>query len=146
ISLLNGEAPDDMFTRELDRAIIDRRADIAVHSAKDLPQNLNPQIRVVALYEAFECASCHDCRVDFAAANLLHAVFDAATDANYFEVGTQGEKFLFPERRTRADFAAGGKVGEFDVVAAHERIRLVKRLIQSHNADLWIEILRQILG
>ena len=30
ISLLNGEAPDDMFTRELDRAIIDRRADIAV--------------------------------------------------------------------------------------------------------------------
>ena len=54
ISLLNGEAPDDMFTRELDRAIIDRRADIAVHSAKDLPQNLNPQIRVVALYEAFD--------------------------------------------------------------------------------------------
>ena len=33
ISLLNGETPDDMFTRELDRAIIDRRADIAVHSA-----------------------------------------------------------------------------------------------------------------
>ena len=54
ISLLNGEAPDDMFTRELDRAIIDRRADIAVHSAKDLPRNLNPQIRVVALYEAFD--------------------------------------------------------------------------------------------
>ncbi|MBO7439401.1 MAG: hypothetical protein J6U21_06935, partial [Bacteroidales bacterium] len=31
ISLLNGEAPDDMFTRELDRAILDCRADIAVH-------------------------------------------------------------------------------------------------------------------
>lgn len=54
ISLLNGEAPDDMFTRELDRAIIERRADIAVHSAKDLPKNLDPNIRLVALYEAFD--------------------------------------------------------------------------------------------
>ncbi|MCR5454156.1 MAG: hydroxymethylbilane synthase [Bacteroidales bacterium] len=54
ISLLNGEAPDDIFTRELDRAIIEGRADIAVHSAKDLPQHLDPQLCVVALYEAFD--------------------------------------------------------------------------------------------
>lgn len=54
ISLLNGEAPDDMFTRELDRAILDYRADIAVHSAKDLPTQLADGLKVVALYEAFD--------------------------------------------------------------------------------------------
>ena len=54
ISLLNGEAPDDMFTRELDRAILDRRADIAVHSAKDLPQQLADGLMVAAIYEAFD--------------------------------------------------------------------------------------------
>ncbi len=54
ISLLNGEAPDDMFTRELDEVIIENRADIAVHSAKDLPQTLNPKIQLAALYEAFD--------------------------------------------------------------------------------------------
>lgn len=49
ISLLNGEAPADMFTRELDEAILDGKADIAVHSAKDLPYPLDPRIEVVAL-------------------------------------------------------------------------------------------------
>ena len=35
ISLLDGEAPADMFTRELDEALISGSADIAIHSAKD---------------------------------------------------------------------------------------------------------------
>lgn len=35
ISLLNGEAPADIFTRELDDAIRQGDADIAIHSAKD---------------------------------------------------------------------------------------------------------------
>ncbi|MBR4265417.1 MAG: glutamyl-tRNA reductase [Bacteroidales bacterium] len=54
ISLLNSEAPDDMFTRELDYAVISGKADIAVHSAKDLPEKLNPELEVIALYEAFD--------------------------------------------------------------------------------------------
>jgi len=54
ISLLNGEAPDDMFTRELDSAIIKGEADIAIHSAKDLPVKLNDDLEVIALYEAFD--------------------------------------------------------------------------------------------
>ena len=54
ISLLNGEAPDDMFTRELDVAILERRADIAVHSAKDLPAKLADGLKVAAMYEAFD--------------------------------------------------------------------------------------------
>ena len=30
--------PDDFFTRDLDRALLEGRADLAVHSAKDLPE------------------------------------------------------------------------------------------------------------
>ncbi len=37
LSLLHGEAPDDLFTRELDQAILRGEADWALHSAKDLP-------------------------------------------------------------------------------------------------------------
>ncbi len=54
LSLLNGEAPDDMFTRELDEALLKGEADIAIHSAKDLPEHLNPELEVIALYEAFD--------------------------------------------------------------------------------------------
>ena len=54
ISLLNGEAPDDMFTRELDEALLNGEADIAIHSAKDLPEHLNSELEVIALYEAFD--------------------------------------------------------------------------------------------
>lgn len=54
ISLLDGKAPDDMFTRELDQALLRGEADIAIHSAKDLPEKLNDGLEVIALYEAFD--------------------------------------------------------------------------------------------
>lgn len=54
ISLLNGEAPADIFTRELDDAIRQGDADIAIHSAKDLPYPLQEDIEVIALFPAFD--------------------------------------------------------------------------------------------
>lgn len=54
ISLLKGEAPADMFTRELDEALIDGRADIAIHSAKDLPYPLDERLEVIALFPPFD--------------------------------------------------------------------------------------------
>lgn len=54
ISLLNGEAPADIFTRELDDAIRQGDADIAIHSAKDLPYPLPEDIEVIALFPAFD--------------------------------------------------------------------------------------------
>ena len=54
ISLLNGEAPADIFTRELDDAIRQGDADIAIHSAKDLPYTLTEDIEVIALFPAFD--------------------------------------------------------------------------------------------
>lgn len=54
ISLLNGEAPTDIFTRELDDAIRQGDADIAIHSAKDLPYPLPEDMEVIALFPAFD--------------------------------------------------------------------------------------------
>lgn len=54
ISLLNGEAPADMFTRELDHLLIAGHADIAIHSAKDLPYPLDSRLEVVALLPPFD--------------------------------------------------------------------------------------------
>ena len=54
ISLLNGEAPADIFTRELDDTIRQGDADIAIHSAKDLPYPLPEDIEVIALFPAFD--------------------------------------------------------------------------------------------
>ncbi len=54
ISLLNGDAPADIFTRELDDAIRNEEADIAIHSAKDLPYPLPEDIEVIALFPAFD--------------------------------------------------------------------------------------------
>lgn len=39
------------FTAELERAIVDGRADIAVHSAKDLPTDYEPGLEIAALLE-----------------------------------------------------------------------------------------------
>ena len=54
ISLLNCEAPADIFTRELDDAIRQGDADIAIHSAKDLPYPLPEDMEVIALFPAFD--------------------------------------------------------------------------------------------
>jgi uroporphyrinogen III methyltransferase/synthase len=53
ISLLNNVIPD-IFTRELDNAILENKADIAIHSAKDLPYPLPIGLEIYALFEAFD--------------------------------------------------------------------------------------------
>ncbi|MCS6770825.1 MAG: hydroxymethylbilane synthase [Kiritimatiellae bacterium] len=50
--LTDPRLPDDFFTRDLDRALLEGRADIAVHSAKDLPQRPVPGLAVAALLPA----------------------------------------------------------------------------------------------
>ncbi|MCC8088877.1 MAG: uroporphyrinogen-III C-methyltransferase [Rikenellaceae bacterium] len=53
ISLLENVSPD-FFTREIDNAVLEGRADIAVHSAKDLPYPLPEGIMLAALLPAFD--------------------------------------------------------------------------------------------
>ena len=40
---------DDLWTDVLDQAVLDGRIDIAVHSAKDLPEELHPDLALIAL-------------------------------------------------------------------------------------------------
>jgi len=46
------------FTAELERAIIDGRADVAVHSAKDLPTGYEPGLEIAALLERGDARDC----------------------------------------------------------------------------------------
>ena len=52
VSLMDKSVATDFFTRELDSALLDGRADIAIHSAKDLPYPLPAGIKVIALTES----------------------------------------------------------------------------------------------
>ncbi|MDR1121721.1 MAG: uroporphyrinogen-III C-methyltransferase [Dysgonamonadaceae bacterium] len=52
ISLLTDAVAPDFFTREQDEILLNNRADIAVHSAKDLPYPLPSELEVYALLEA----------------------------------------------------------------------------------------------
>ncbi len=49
ISLMSNSISSDFFTRELDSALLNNIADIAIHSAKDLPYPLPGGIKVIAL-------------------------------------------------------------------------------------------------
>ena len=53
ISLLENP-PADLFTRELDSALLENVADIAIHSAKDLPYPLRAGLEVIALLDAVD--------------------------------------------------------------------------------------------
>jgi uroporphyrinogen III methyltransferase / synthase len=53
VSLINNKI-QDFFTRELDEAILNGQADLAVHSAKDLPYPLPAGLEIITLFEAFD--------------------------------------------------------------------------------------------
>ena len=54
ISLMSKEVTTDFFTREMDDEILCGNADIAIHSAKDLPCPIPEGIEVIALLDAFD--------------------------------------------------------------------------------------------
>jgi hydroxymethylbilane synthase len=49
---------DGQFTGELERALLDRRIDVAVHSLKDLPTASNPALRLGAILERADPRDC----------------------------------------------------------------------------------------
>lgn len=53
ISLLDNPVKD-IFTREIDRTILEGVGDIAIHSAKDLPYPIHPDLEIVALIPPFD--------------------------------------------------------------------------------------------
>lgn len=53
-SSLKGEVPPDFFTRELDAALLEGEIDLAVHSAKDLPDPLPSELEVFHMTEGVD--------------------------------------------------------------------------------------------
>ncbi len=51
---LTAQAADDFFTDEIDRALLRNKIDVAVHSAKDLPQKLDPGLQIYALTKTLD--------------------------------------------------------------------------------------------
>ena len=49
---------DGQFTGELERALLERRIDVAVHSLKDLPTASNPELRLGAILERGDPRDC----------------------------------------------------------------------------------------
>ena len=45
---------DDFFTNTIDQALLEGKADIAIHSAKDLPQHLHEDLKIFALTQGME--------------------------------------------------------------------------------------------
>lgn len=64
ISLMD-DIPGDFFTREIDSSLLNERADIAIHSAKDLPYPLTKGLEVIALTEAFDQTDALCCNEDY---------------------------------------------------------------------------------
>lgn len=44
----------DFFTKEIDEALLRREIDLAIHSAKDLPDNLNPGLIIAAITKSID--------------------------------------------------------------------------------------------
>lgn len=58
ISMMDGSAPGDIFTRDLDELLRGGEADFAIHSAKDLDLPLARDMRVFALLPAADQSDC----------------------------------------------------------------------------------------
>lgn len=53
-SSLKSNVGDDFFTDTLDQALLSGKIDCAVHSAKDLPKKLHPDIEIIALTDSLD--------------------------------------------------------------------------------------------
>ncbi len=51
---LLGQPADDFFTNTLDEALLNGKVDVAIHSAKDLPKNLRPGLKIFALTKSLD--------------------------------------------------------------------------------------------
>lgn len=63
-SLAEANLPKGLFTKELEIALANREADLAVHSLKDLPTELPPGLRIGAVLEREDARDMLICRYD----------------------------------------------------------------------------------
>ena len=130
--LTDPSVPDDFFTRDLDDVLLNGNGDLAVHSAKDLPEAMRPELTVAALLPA------RDIR------DALVVAAGRSTDDAIRIIGTSSPKreeqirALYPEAETKPirgtidQRLAQLDAGEYDAIivaaCALERLDLAERI------------------
>ncbi len=131
-----------VFTTEVQAAVLDGRADIAVHSAKDLPSSPELQVDGIVLACVPERADPRDCLIG----STLHDLPHGAT------VGTGSARREALLRHLRPDLKFVGlrgniatriaRVGELDAivgaVAALTRLDLADRITEAFDPEMFV--------
>jgi len=126
-----------VFTTEVQAALLDGRADIAVHSAKDLPSSAELQVDGLVLASVPERADARDC--------LIGSTLDALPPGATVGTGSPRRQALLAHARPDLNFVGLrgniatrlGRVGELDAiigaVAALTRLGLTDRIDQAFD-------------
>ncbi len=93
--LSDKSVPDDFFTRDLDDALLKGRADIAVHSAKDLPDSMRDGLTIAALLPATEIRDALVFRKDRAKGRPPGVIGTSSPKRN------EQIRLVYPEAKTR---------------------------------------------
>lgn len=130
--LTDESVPDDFFTRDLDDALLKGEADLAVHSAKDLPQTMRDGLTVAALLPARDIRDALVLRADWpdhqspAIIGTSSPKREQAIRALYADAETRPIRGSIDERLKQLD------AGRYDAVivaaCALERLGLAKRI------------------
>ena len=129
--LTDATVPDDFFTRDLDDALRRGDADLAVHSAKDLPQQYGPDLTVAALLPARDIRDAVVLRAGVARAEVRVVGTSspgriAAVAACWPQAETRSIRGTIDQRLAQLD--AGGYDAVIVAACALERLGLAARI------------------
>lgn len=80
----------DFFTKEIDEALLDGKIDFAVHSAKDLPDNLNGGLKIACITSSVDP---YDCLVSKSGLKLKELPYGARIGTSSLRRKTQLKRF-----------------------------------------------------
>lgn len=131
-----------VFTTEVQEAVLDGRADVAVHSAKDLPSSAELQVDGLVLACVPERADARDC--------LIGSTIDALPHGATVGTGSTRRQALLAHLRPDLHFAGlrgniatrMARVGELDAivgaVAALTRLGLAEQIAEALPTDTFV--------
>lgn len=144
ISLLDGQVRADFFTKELDDFLLEEKADIAIHSAKDLPYPLPAGLEIIALTHRADNTDSLVCRQGLPYKSLTdmpEGMIIGTSSATRKKAILKQNPLLTLKgiRGTIEERIAQTDAGDFDAVivatCALERLELAHRISERLNFD-----------
>lgn len=139
LSLLSNSIPGDFFTKELDEMLLDGRADIAIHSAKDLPYPLPQGLEIIALTARCDNSDSLVCRKELKGSELgtlpKGTVIGTSSAKRKSEIESRNEHLTLKSIRGTieeriAQVDSGAYDGVIIATCALERLGLEDRITQ----------------